>query len=198
MDLVDLEEGRQVGADQVEVGNKFMNESLFNFLYSLAHKSDLFDSIISFLASDYALIISSVLLVYLFEHKDKLKGVSDLIVVIITAGATGSSTTYLKLFFHTLRPFEVFPSVVTLVAQNGFAFPSGHTAFFMAIATSLWFCHKRLSVFFGISAVVIGTSRVIAGIHWPIDILGGLVFGFIVGVTVYFVINKLKNIMSKN
>lgn len=170
-----------------------MNQFLFEFLYSLAHKSDLFDSVISFLASDYALIISAVLLVYLFEHKDKLKGVNDLAVVIITAGTAWAVATYLKLFFHTLRPFEVFP-VETLVAQNGFAFPSGHTSFFMAIATSLWFYHKRLAVFFGISAIFIGTARVTAGIHWPIDILAGLILGFAIGVIMPLVINKIKNL----
>lgn len=171
-----------------------MNKSLFEFLYSFAHKSTVLDTVVSFLASNYALIISVALLVYLFEHKDKLKGVSDLIVVIITAGTAWTAATYLKLFFHTLRPFEVFPSVVTLVSQNGFAFPSGHAAFFMAIATSLWFYHKRLAIFFGISAILIGISRVIAGIHFPIDILGGLALGFILGMIMPLIINKLKNL----
>lgn len=170
-----------------------MNQYLFEFFYNFAYKSDIFDSIISFFASDYALIITTVLLVYLFEHKDKLKSVSDLIVVIITAGTTWAVATYLKLFFHTLRPFEVFP-IVTLVEQNGFAFPSGHSAFFMAIASSLWFYHKRLSIFFGISAVVIGVSRIIAGIHFPIDILGGLALGFIIGMIMPLIINKIKNL----
>ncbi len=171
-----------------------MNQFIFEFFYSFAHRSNVFDSIIYFLASDYGLIILTVLLIYLFKHKDKLKRVSDLIIVLISGVTAVMVADILKLFFHTLRPFEIFPWVHALIIKDDFSFPSGHSAFFMAIATSLWFYHKRLSVFFGISAVVIGLSRVIAGIHFPIDILGGLTLGFLVGIIIPFIINKLKNL----
>ena len=163
-----------------------MNETIFNFLYSFAHQGLVQDFFIRFIAEWYGLVILAALAFYLFEHRDDpKKGVRDLFVVGFTAVSAWFIALFFKDFFHTLRPFEVVSSVNPLVKEFGYAFPSGHAIFFMALASSLWFYHKRLALFFGISAVIIGTARVAAGIHWPIDILGGLFLGYAIGTTLH-------------
>lgn len=166
-----------------------MNEILFAFLYSFAHQNPFLDDAISFVAEWYGLIILALLFVYLFEHRDDpTKGVRNLIVVAVVAISAWFMAVFLKDFFHTLRPFEALPWVDPLVVEVDYAFPSGHAALFMALATSLWFYHKKLAIFFGISAVIIGTARIIAGVHWPIDILGGLFLGLVLGVGIHKII----------
>ncbi|MEK7460026.1 MAG: phosphatase PAP2 family protein [Patescibacteria group bacterium] len=160
-----------------------MNEQLFNFFYSFAHQNPILDDVISFVATWYGLVILTLLFLYLFEHRDNpKKGFRDLFVVGIVAISAWFIAHFLKEVFHTLRPFEVLPSVTPLFIEDSYAFPSGHAAMFMALATSLWFYHKKLSIFFAISAVFIGIARVMAGVHWPVDILGGLALGYILGV----------------
>lgn len=168
-----------------------MNETIFNFLYSFAHKNSVLDFVISFTAEWYGLIILAALFIYLFQHKDNLKkGVTDLVVVSVTAVSAWFIAHFFKDVFHTLRPFDALQSVKSLIAESGYAFPSGHATFFMALASALWFYHKRLAVFFGISAIIIGLARVSAGVHWPVDILGGLVLGYVIGIAFYKLIYK--------
>lgn len=169
----------------------FMNQTIFNLFYALAHQSPTFDAIISFIAVQYGLIILVALFIYLFEHEDKKKGVKDLFVVLASAVTAWFLAHFLKNMFHTLRPFAALSWVRPLVLESGYAFPSGHATFFMALASALWFYHKRLAVFFGLSAVLIGLARISAGIHWPVDILGGLALGYIIGTSAYYVIRRL-------
>ena len=75
------------------------------------------------------------------------------------------------------------PWVHPLTLEPDHAFPSGHATFFMSLASTLWFYHKRLALFFGLSAIFIGITRIAVGVHWPGDILGGLFLGLLVGTT---------------
>lgn len=163
-----------------------MNQSIFNYLYGFAHQSPKVDAIIGFVANEYGLAILAILVVYLLEHEDKKKGVRDMVVVLTTAVIAWFIARFFKELFQTYRPFDMLPWVNPLLPESGFAFPSGHATFFMALASSLWFYHKRLAMFFGISAVAIGSARVMAGIHWPVDILGGLLLGYILGTGMYY------------
>lgn len=163
-----------------------MEETLFAYFYSFAHRSPALDFVISFMAEWYGLVILTALFIYLFEHRDNpRKGVTDLAVVSVTAVSAWFVAHFFKDVFHTLRPFDADSRVVPLVSESGYAFPSGHATFFMALASSLWFYHKRLAVFFGISAVLIGVARISAGVHWQIDILGGLFLGYAIGTTLH-------------
>lgn len=174
-----------------------MYETGFNFFYNYAHTSRILDLAIIFFAKWYGLIILAALFIYLYEHRDNpQKGVRDLFVVGSTAVFAYIAAYVFKDTFHTLRPFDALPSVKSLITESGPAFPSGHATFFMALASSLWFYHKRLAVFFGISAVIVGVARVMAGVHWPADILGGLFLGYVVGTTLYRLIAVMTEKVS--
>lgn len=175
-----------------------MNESVFAHFYSFAHRGHFLDTVIAFTAEWYGLVILGALFIYLFKHKDNLrKGVTDLVVVSVTAISAWFIAHFFKDVFHTLRPFDADPSVIPLVSESGYAFPSGHATFFMALASSLWFYHKRLAVFFGISALIIGIARISAGIHWPVDILGGLFLGYAIGTTLHKLIVSMTEKIGK-
>lgn len=93
-----------------------------------------------------------------------------------------------RLFFDRLRPFEVLQITPLIGHDFGYAFPSGHAAFYFAIAFSLLFNRAMLKTkipgwIYGavmiIAATINGFSRVAAGVHWPSDIIGGALFGLI-------------------
>lgn len=162
-----------------------MNESIFLFFYNFAHISYALDATIIFIARDFGFVILTALLVYLYKIENKREGIKDIFVVLATAVVAWFIAHWAKDVFHTLRPFDALSWVIPLASESGYAFPSGHATFFMALASVLWYYHKYLAVFFGFSAVLIGIARIAAGIHWPIDILGGLFLGFAIGTTAY-------------
>lgn len=58
------------------------------------------------------------------------------------------------------------------------SFPSGHALFSAAIIVWIWNYFRRifLIVLFSILAIITTTARVIGGVHYPWDILGGFLF----------------------
>ncbi|QQG42575.1 MAG: phosphatase PAP2 family protein [Candidatus Giovannonibacteria bacterium] len=89
-------------------------------------------------------------------------------------------TDIIRYFYDRPRPFEVLGNVYQLMQHSpGGAFPSGHAAFFFALATGVFFYKKWWGVLFYAAALTISFSRVAAGIHWTSDILGGAVIGIL-------------------
>ena len=62
---------------------------------------------------------------------------------------------------------------------NCYSFPSGHTL--AATFFSLYMLSKYPNEFiFNIIAILVGFSRIFLGVHYPSDIVGGMVFGFLI------------------
>ena len=59
------------------------------------------------------------------------------------------------------------------------SFPSGHAAFYFAIAAVVYFYNKKLGILFFIASFLMGLSRVFSGVHWPSDIIGGALVGIL-------------------
>jgi undecaprenyl-diphosphatase len=95
-----------------------------------------------------------------------------------------------KFLIHTPRPFDAFTQVHSLIPESGFAFPSGHATFFMALAVSIFFYHKKAGYVFMFFALLIGLARIAAGVHFPADILGGFVLGGLVSYLVAYFAKK--------
>ena len=164
-----------------------MNETIFYFFYNLAHQSDYLDQVFVFLAVDLPYMLIFVALIILLRHhevfgkenpwKEFLQKKKEILMVFFVSGTSWVVASLLKTLFHTPRPFVAFPDVLPLVSETGFAFPSGHATFFMALAISIFLIHKKAGYSFMAFALLIGIARIIVGVHFPVDILGGFVLG---------------------
>ena len=103
----------------------------------------------------------------------------------------------LKDYFHVIRPSFWHTDLHALIVQTDFGFPSGHATFYAALATALFFIHKKAGYIAGGIALIIGTARVISGVHTPMDILGGYCLGILVACIVDFAIEAVSKKSKK-
>lgn len=90
-------------------------------------------------------------------------------------------TSLLKGVFDRPRPFEVLDGVFVKHQWSalGSSFPSGHTsqAFTIATILSLRFSRPTVTIPMFLWAGAVGYARVYLGVHYPSDVLGGMVLG---------------------
>ena len=88
----------------------------------------------------------------------------------------------LKPLVGRLRPFVVNPAVELLIeAPHDASFPSGHTAVSFAAVAALKTAGSPLWKPAAVLATLIALSRLYLYVHWPTDILGGVVVGWLCG-----------------
>jgi undecaprenyl-diphosphatase len=78
------------------------------------------------------------------------------------------------------RPFVAHPheTVLAVAPSHEPSFPSDHAVAAFAIAFAVAFFGRRMGVAFLAAASVIAVTRVIVGLHYPGDVLGGAAIGF--------------------
>lgn len=60
---------------------------------------------------------------------------------------------------------------------DGYSMPSGHAAFFFALATGVYMYNKKMGIVFYLVATIISIMRVMEGAHYVSDVLVGALLG---------------------
>lgn len=90
----------------------------------------------------------------------------------------------LKQIFNRTRPLDF-----SLVEQGGLSYPSGHSMVTMSMYLAIAYLltreeidtrkKKRVYIVAGIFIALMGISRLYLGVHWPTDVIGGFIMGYI-------------------
>ena len=158
---------------------------IFNAVNQYAGECRFLDWLAVFFAGYFQYILVIILLVVVLKNFRK-----SLPMIISVATAVFLSriviTEVIRNFFYRFRPF-VENQATLLISQSPeeSSMPSGHAAFFFALAMAVYFYNKKLGIFLFISAFLISISRVFCGVHWPSDILAGAFVGIFSGWLVY-------------
>ena len=102
-----------------------------------------------------------------------------------------------KRIFIRKRPYEKHEDITKVInPPDRFSFPSGHTAAAFTITFVFYYIYPVLFVPFLIVAIIIGFSRIYLGLHYPSDVLAGIVLGFLSAKLGIFTADKINYLLS--
>lgn len=172
-----------------------INQSIFLFINSLAGQSLLADKIALSFANGAGFALTLIVGLFII-YKERgwqfiWAGFKVFVPVIIAA----IYSKVLKALFLSPRPSLLLENVNLLYDHGNFdSFPSSHAMIYATLATSAFFYNKKLGSFAFVGAALISLSRIVVGVHWPIDILVGFVLGMLIAyVSHYFGKKLFKN-----
>lgn len=104
----------------------------------------------------------------------------------------------LKPLVHRIRPFDVKTGIELLVKRpTDYSFPSGHTAASVASVMALYLAgEKKIWVPALVLAVLIAFSRLYLYVHYPTDVLGGMIIGIAAGAIGYWLVKKVQELIK--
>ena len=88
---------------------------------------------------------------------------------------------YIKSFFSRMRPYKKHDKIPIMYPPDKHSFPSGHTMVGFAISFSVGSYSFSSAILFYTIASLIAFSRVYVGLHYPLDVICGIVLGSIIG-----------------
>ncbi|MFI5828508.1 phosphatase PAP2 family protein [Streptomyces sp. NPDC051578] len=132
----------------------------------------------------YGLSLFAVLMVAAWwgaRRTSSPSAVTALTVPLITLAGFGVDL-LLKLVVREDRPCQSLHVAVleACPAPGDWSFPSNHAAIAAAAAVALLFVSRRLGAVAVVAAVLMAASRVWVGVHYPHDVIAGLVVGALV------------------
>ena len=134
---------------------------------------------ITFLASILIwLMFFGLVVLWVIDGKIKKETVLHAVFAAVLAWAI---TELIKTFFPTLRPFQangLMPLTITVPGDG--AFPSGHTAMAFALSITVLKHNKKVGILYLIMAGLVGIARIVAQVHYPVDIMAGASIGTII------------------
>lgn len=151
------------------------NISLFFLIFGLSNHSQTVNTLMIF-GARFAIYLTFLLMFFLAfrggskERKALLLALLSLpIVVLIIKG--------IHIFFFEPRPFVTY-QISSLIPYNTVAsFPSGHASIASAIAFSYTYFKSKWAALFLFLLLWTGFARIYVGVHYPLDIVGGILVG---------------------
>jgi membrane-associated phospholipid phosphatase len=137
------------------------------------------DNLIVFLNTYNVFILVAIVLAYFwFVSKQRAETVRIFLSVMLAAVISLA----LKYFFNYPRPFEVEQTSALAGLSTSPSFPSLHTAVAFAAATNVTFHKRSIGLALLMAAVIIGLGRILADVHYPLDVFMGVIIGMVIAV----------------
>lgn len=174
-----------------------MDTRLFTLINGLAGKIPFFDRFFQGISNDYfSLITICLIFVWMWfgtrESTQRARNQKGIMVALISMGIANALVLISNAFYFRVRPFDALPpGAVHLLyyRPHDSSFPSDFTATIFGLALPILFANIKYGVVLIIIAIIGGFGRIYLGIHYPLDVLGGIGFA-VVGCLITWGITK--------
>lgn len=170
-----------------------LNRTLFFKTFAMSGQNPAFDSLMV-LAANY-LIFLAIILIFAFALKQNIRNKKALLFTIFSMGVGFIILKLTSLIIFEPRPFLTY-AIKPLLANppTDGSFPSHHTLILSIITFSQASYKTRYTWLIFLALVLTGFARVFIGVHYPLDILGGL----LIGALTVLISWQMKNWLIKN
>jgi undecaprenyl-diphosphatase len=174
------------------------DETLFFWINGIAGKVPVLDWLMKLFGDDYFVmtIMALILLFLWFGYRSALQRRTNQRAVLCAVGAVG--LTALAIHFITaygpdrIRPYDAYPDLVNLLAytRTDPSFPSESAAIAIAFAAGVWIVMRgRLAAAMLLMAFLLGFARIYIGLHYPLDVLAGVVIGILSSIAAFGILH---------
>ena len=145
-------------------------------------------TVLSLMGNGGAVWIETAVLL-LFFRKTRRAGVAMLLA--LAAGYVIGNLCIKELVMRP-RPFVTHSDLTALLDPGDpWSVPSGHALSSVAAATALWCFHKKTGVLALVLAALIAFSRLYASVHYPTDVLAGMLIGIALAHAAAFLTDRI-------
>ncbi|WP_160117554.1 phosphatase PAP2 family protein [Filibacter tadaridae] len=133
---------------------------------------------VTWIGSGFGVVLITLVVFVVLFFKFRFRKQAYFLLIVIAG--TVLFNTILKHYFERERP-----TIHRIMDANGFSFPSGHSmmafSLYVIIAYIAWRNVKTVAsrvllvLFAGFMIIMIGSSRIYVGVHYPSDVVGGIV-----------------------
>ncbi len=171
-----------------------LNIAWFFVINQFAGKSPYLDTFMIFSAQLLIFIVPAVIIYLLFTGRRELA-----ILVFLSSFLSGAISMSIGALYYHPRPFALGLGTTLIVHAPDSSFPSDHTS--VAFGFALYFLisgNRRSGAVFISIASLIAIARIFCGVHFPFDIIGGILVGIISAGTVFlmrdYILKSLRHI----
>lgn len=167
-----------------------MNQKLFEILFYFANKTEYRKKTIIFLTKltcnlfFILYILCFIYLIFNFKNYSYIEILKYIFIPLFTFLVART----IRINVKAKRPFENMKIKSLILHKGGNSFPSNHSASAMVLAITLGNFFPSLFFMLIILAILTGILRIMVGVHYPIDVLGGFLIGLCFGYIGFFIL----------
>ncbi len=172
------------------------DQAIFRWINGLAGILGPIDLLAGLLAGDYLVPVSlSLTLVAMWfggpDKETRQRYQLGLFVALTSMALSSLVVLMVNARYFRPRPFDTVDATLLMYMPTDSSFPANAMAATFGLAAAVWGVNRKVGTALLVAAGIYGFARVMAGVHYPLDIVGGAA----IGVVIAFFVFKLRDLL---